>query len=238
MKCIKILLSILTCSLIAHGQEKKKNLVWDKEKNIPIEFATIKGNTSYLLGNKEGYFDYSTAEDLKIQNISHKTLKLTNLELSKNDTIFLMPKSFEPEEVIISKESLFKKMLKTIASDYALEPHTKKFYLRVVVNRNNQLYKIIDFSGIVEKLTLFGTLNIPFTKKKITVKLDNVRKVGIENKEIDYELYNFNNIFKEIATIYMSPEYYNFTAEISDDKLNRKIITNPINPPVFRTLKK
>ena len=225
MKILKILIVLLSITL--NAQNKNRKLLWDKVNKSPIEFATIKSATNYSLSNEEGYFEVVKDENVIIQNLSYETLAINKEELSNRDTIFLNPKIFALEEAVVTRENLYNKMLKTVLEEYAFIPHIEKFYLRVVVRKNKSLYKIIDFSGLVEKQTLFSTSKIPLPKNNYKVQINNVRKVGIEDRKVDYELYNFNNFFTEIASVISQSQFYNFRYEASEDKNNSRIIATP-----------
>lgn len=225
-------LIILLFSTTLNAQELYKKILWNKTDNIPVEFATIKSNEQYSLSNSEGYFEILKNQDVIIQCLGYNNLELQYKDLISKDTIYLQPKIFEMEEVVVVAEDVYKKMVKTVLSEYALEPHTEKFYLRVVVKRNEELYKIIDFSGYIEKQTLFGTNEKPYPKNNYKVQINNVRKVGKENRTIDYALYNFNELFSEIAAIVLKPDIYKLNYEVSDDNSISKIVANPKEPEI------
>ncbi|RDI57662.1 peptidase associated/transthyretin-like domain-containing protein [Flavobacterium glaciei] len=225
-------LIILLFSTTLYAQDKYNKILWNKTDNIPVEFATIKSNEQYSLSNSEGYFEILKNQDVIIQCLGYNTLELQYNDLISKDTIYLQPKIFEMDEVVIVAEDVYKKMVKTVLSEYALEPHTEKFFLRVVVKRNEELYKIIDFSGYVEKQTLFESSQKPDLKVDYKVQINNIRKVGWENKTIDYALFNFNQFFTEIAAIVLKPDIYKLNYEISDDNTFSKIIAKPKEPEI------
>lgn len=226
---MKYLLTLLFFTTL-NAQEKNKKILWNKIDNVPVEFATIKSNDQYSLSNSEGFFELLKNQDVTIQCLGYNTLQLHNKDLISTDTIYLQPKIFEMEEVVVVAEGAYKKMVKTILSEYALEPHSENFYLRVVVKRNEELYKIIDFAGYVEKQTLFGTNQKPYPKNNYKVHINNVRKVGKENRTIDYALYNFNEFFTIIAAIVLKPDTYKLKYEISNDNSISKIVAKPKEP--------
>jgi hypothetical protein len=213
-----------------NAQNSNKKILWNKTDNVPVEFATIKSKGQYLLSNSEGIFEFFENQDLTIQCLGYNSLELQYKDLISKDTIYMQPKIFEMEEVVIVAEDIYQKMVKTILSEYALEPHSEKFYLRVVVKRNEELYKIIDFSGYVEKQTLFGTSQKPYPKNNYKVQINNVRKVGKEDRTIDYALYNFNEFFTVIAAVVLKPDIYKLKYEISDDNTISKIVARPKEP--------
>lgn len=225
---MKIIRFMLICiAFVLNAQDKNKKLLWDKVNNIPVTFATIKGNTNYCLSNEEGYFEIFEDEKFSIQNISYNTLELSKSEILKKDTIFMKSKVFELDEVVVKKEDIYSKMAKTVIREYAFIPHTEKFFLRVVVKKNNEIYKIIDFSGYVEKQTLFESSIVKMPKDNYKVQIENLRKAGIEDRVVDYALFNFNQFYLYITSIVSSPDLYNLSYEFSDDNKTIKIIAKP-----------
>ena len=107
-----------------NAQEKNKKILWNKIDNVPVEFATIKSNDQYSLSNSEGFFELLKNQDVTIQCLGYNTLLLHNKDLISKDTIYLQPKIFEMDAVVVVAEGVYKKMVKTILSEYALEPHS------------------------------------------------------------------------------------------------------------------
>lgn len=223
MKYLLLLLSIYSIN----AQELEKKILWNKIDNVPVEYATIKYNDKFVVSNSEGKFEFAKEQDLTIQSVGFNTLKILYNDIAKKDTIYIEPKIFTLDEVTIKVEDVYKKMVKTVLAEYAFIPHTEKFYLRVVVKKNRELYKIIDFSGLVEKQTLFATSKNPLPKNNFKVQIDNIRKAGTESKTIDYELYNFDDFFMEIAKIVLHPDHHKLRYETTNDNSISKIVGMP-----------
>lgn len=220
---------IFFMTVLAYSQNSTNYILWDKVNNEPIQYATIKTNEDYSISNENGNFEVNeTQGKIFIQNIAYKKLEIDYEILKQKDTIFMSPNIYELDEVtIINIEDKYNKMLKTILTDYALEPHQEKFYLRAVVRKNGDLYKIIDFSGFIEKKALFSTRSKPMPKKNYTIQLENIRKVGKENRTVDFELLSFEYFFNHIVSIYLSPKIYDLSYEVTDDNDLSKIILTP-----------
>jgi hypothetical protein len=209
--------TILLTYLNSHSQSRITRVLWNKLDNLPVEYATINSNKNYTISNENGVFEFEkTLEKITIQNIAYKKLELDYDYLFKNDTIYIEPNVYNLDEVIIEKDSEFNNMLKTILTDYALEPHQEIFFLRASIKKNNELYKIVDFSGHLEKETLFDTSTKPMPKKNYIVQIDNIRKAGFENREYDFELFNFKTLLNRIVSIYLNPKIYNLSYEKSN----------------------
>lgn len=226
MKILGILLLLSSSYLFA--QTKTSNILWDKNENTPIPYATIKSAEAYSISNEEGVFEFDrTSNKIKIQSIIYETLEIDFDFLKANDTIYMQPIIYELEEVVINKDGLYSEMLKTVLSDYALEPHKEKFFLRAVIRKNNEIYKIVDFSGSVEKKTLFDTKTKPMPKKNYEVQIDNIRKVGVENKQVDFTLFSFNEFFTNIIRIAFNRDEFNIRYGTTLDASSSKIILEP-----------
>lgn len=223
---------IFFITVLAHAQNPTNHVLWDKVNNEPIQYATIKTNEDYSISNENGIFEVNeTQGKIFIQNIAYKKLEIDYEFLKQKDTIFMLPNIYELDEVtLLNIEDKYNKMLKTILTDYALEPHQEKFYLRAVVRKNGDLYKIIDFSGFIEKKALFSTRSKPMPKKNYTLQLENIRKVGKENRTVDFEMLSFEYFFNHIVSMYLSPKIYDLSYEVTDDNDLFKIILTPKDP--------
>lgn len=216
--------------LNSYSQSKISRVLWNKVDNLPVEYATISSNENYTISNENGVFEFEkTLEKITIQNIAYEKLELDYDFLVSNDTIYIKPNIYELDEVIIEKDSEFNNMLRTILTDYALEPHQEKFFLRATIKKNNEYYKIVDFSGHLEKETLFDTRTKPMPKKNYIVQIDNIRKAGFENREYDFELLSFKTLLNRIVSIYLSPKIYNLSYEKSNISDFIKINISPKN---------
>jgi hypothetical protein len=206
-----LLLFIVTffCGGTSIAQNTTEKILWDKSENIPVPYATIKSDQTYTISNEKGYFaiDFKSGK-LLIQNLSYQNVEIDVDYFKNNDTIFMKSAVYELDEVVIDKNDGFNKMIQTVATEYALEPHQEKFFLRAIIKKNNVFYKIVDFSGYVEKKTLFGTLTKPFPKKNFKVQIENIRKAGLEHKDYDFQLFSLNIFLKETTSLILHPNLY------------------------------
>ena len=222
------LLIFLFSSNFLFGQEFSINVLWDKADNIPISYATIKGLENYAISNEDGVFEFQKTErKITIQSVVYETLEIDYEFLKANDTIFMKPLTYELDEVVISKDGLYTQMLKTVLTDYALETHKEKFFLRAVIRKNNELYKIVDFSGIIEKQALFDTKSKPMPKKNYKVQIENIRKVGIEDRDIDFRLFSFEEFLTNIIRIAFNKDEFNITYESTTNRVSKRITLEP-----------
>ena len=224
---IYLLISLFSLSVI-FGQESTENILWDKIDNVPISYATIKGLENYVISNEDGVFEFQkTDSEILIQSVVYESLETDFEFLKANDTIFMKPLIYELDQVVISKDGLYTQMLKTVLTDYALEPHKEKFFLRAVIRKNNELYKIVDFSGLIEKQLLFDTTSKPMPEKNYKVQIENIRKVGIEDKDIDFRLFGFKELLTNIIRVAFDKDNFNIIYESTKDKGFKKITLEP-----------
>ena len=140
------LLILLISSNFLFGQESTLNILWDKEDDKPISYATIKGVENYTISNEDGVFEFQkTNGKISIQSVVYETLDVDFMYLKANDTIFMKPLTYELDEIVLSKDGLYTQMLKTVLTDYALEPHKEKFFLRAVIKKTMNFIKLSIF---------------------------------------------------------------------------------------------
>lgn len=204
---------LLFCLVIqqSFSQNRLEGIVLDQETRKPIEYVDIYNNKDYTSTNEEGKFLIVSKEDsLKIGILGYEQ-KFTTFQLLKNDTILLRKKIQDLDEIVINSDSnLFKSVLKKLDENYPLEEYKEKFFLRSVLKRNDKIIKLVDFSGKIERKTLFSTKSNPMPKKNYFVEIENLRKAGIKEENIEFTLSSFEKLFNSFVTIYMSPEIYDF----------------------------
>lgn len=228
MRLLSIIV-LLSVNYVA-AQVTTSNVLWDKKANKPIVYATVKSAENHTISNEDGVFELEkTLNTIKIQSVVYEALEVDFNFLKTNDTVYMKPLTYELEEVVVNKDGVYTQMLKTILREYALEPHQEKFFLRAVVRRNNKLYKIVDFTGFIEKKTLFNTKTKPMPKKNYTIQINNLRKVGVESREIDFAFFSFKNFFSNINIIMFNKSDYNISYEKSVGKNDFKINLLPKN---------
>lgn len=193
------------------SQNRLEGIVLDKETRKPIEYVDIYNDEDYTSTNEEGKFLFvSKGDSLKIGILGYNPI-FTTFELLKSETILLSKKLHNLDEIVINSDSnLFKSVLKKLDENYPLAPYKEKFFLRSVLKRDDKIIKLVDFSGKVERKTLFSTKSNPMPKKNYFIEIENLRKAGIKEENIDFTLSSFEELFNNFITIYMSPEIYDF----------------------------
>lgn len=212
------------------GQETSTNILWNKELNVPVAYATITSAENSVISNENGTFSLQKRNSkITIKSVGYETREVDDDILRLTDTVYMKSFTYELNEVVISRDGLYKRMLKKILTDYVLEPHKERFFLRAIVRKNNELYKIVDLAGIVEKQALFDLSSRRMPKKNYKVQLQNLRKVGLENRELDYKIFGFKEFFTNIMTVEFNIEDFNTRYETTSDIGTSKLILNPKN---------
>ncbi len=210
MKKIKFAI-ILFLTFKSYSQDIVKKILWNNIDKIVVQYANINQDNFESISNENGEININkNGGTITISNVSYELLKVERHNFSLNDTIILQPKVFNLEEVVINNNERYDKMFNTVATEYASEPHIEKFFIRAIIRKNNKIYKIADLSGLVEKKVLFGTTKKEMPKKNYKINLENIRKVGIEFKEYDFEFFSLKTFLNLAVSSYLNPKKYKF----------------------------
>lgn len=230
----KIINSLLIISLYLIGnksfsQNEYRGTVLDNKTLKPIEFVDVYNDTNFTLTNEQGKFTFITSKDsIKFNLIGYNKLNLSLKNFKINDTIYLESKAYKLDEVVIYKNnSTFKKMVKAIESNFPSSEFKEEFFLRCILKKNNSIIKIQDLNGVIKRETLFSTSKNPMPKKNYTVFINNMRKAGYDEKDIEFELFNFNKILNALVSLYMSPKIYDFSEVALKDSTLVKLNFEP-----------
>lgn len=190
-------------------QNQLRGIVVDKETKEPIEYVDIYNDNDFTYSNEEGKFFFKSNDDsLKVGILGYIPVFSTFHE-QKSDSIFLTPKIQSLKEVVINADGiLFNSILNNFKENYPLEPFKERFFLRSVLKKDNEIVKLVDLSGKVQRQTLFSTKSNPMPKKNYSVEIENLRKAGIKEEDVDFSLSSFEELFNNFISIYMSPDIY------------------------------
>ncbi|MBX3257033.1 MAG: carboxypeptidase regulatory-like domain-containing protein [Chitinophagaceae bacterium] len=211
--------------LISHfsiAQEGFRGIVVDGISLEPIEFANVTDGTKWTQTNTEGRFHFISGKDsILIEKLGYKKKILYKYN---EDTVKLTREVIELSEIIISSTStLLQNAYKSIPENYPLFPFKEKFFLRSLLKKNGEINKLEDIYGIVERKTLFQTSNVKKPKDNYSVELFNLRKAGVIEKNVDFQLYSFTKLFDNISSFYLSPELFSFKEEAYDNNDYTKV---------------
>ena len=68
------------------------NVLWDKDEDKPIAYATIKGIKNYSVSNEKGVFELEKMDGkITIQSVVYETLEIDYNFLKTKDTIYMQP---------------------------------------------------------------------------------------------------------------------------------------------------
>lgn len=224
---LKILLIIfLPISLTA--QYKVSGVVLDQASSKPLEFVDIYNEEANTSSNENGRFEFSTKDSIINFNLLGYEKKTFSISQIKRDTIFLKKKFFELDEVIISDlDEPIKAVFKQIVSNYPLEPYSETFFMRSLLKKENEIIKLQDISGLVERQTLFSTSKNPMPKNNYKVEIKNMRKAGDKEKDIYFEMFSLEEFFKAITSLYMNPKFYDYEMKAVKDETFIKYYFKP-----------
>ncbi|MDT0641961.1 carboxypeptidase-like regulatory domain-containing protein [Zunongwangia sp. F363] len=213
-------LLLISFPLAVVSQTKVSGVVLDKDNHKPLEFVDVFNGEKGTSSNADGRFEFNINDSLVSFNLlgyEKKTLPIKNFN---KDTVYLKSKFMELDEVMISDiDEPIKGVFKKILVNYPLEPFAETFFMRCVLKKDNEIVKLQDLNGLLERQTLFSTSKSPMPKKNYVVEIKNMRKAGIEEKgDVYFEMFSFNEFFEAMISLYMSPELYNYELTFSQDR--------------------
>lgn len=187
MKKIVLLIIYFNC-LTVFSQKKYSKTLWDKICDCPIQFATIHNNEDYSFSNEDGLFTITTNHDYaEINILGYEKLNLKLIEIKK-DTIYLKPRLFVLDEVLIFSKNTYENIIESKETDYTAKPHVERFFLRTIVKKNNEIIKIADLNGKIKKQSLFNLKKNKSSKDNFSVEIENYRMAYIEDKNYYYSI--------------------------------------------------
>lgn len=216
MKDKIILWSLFFLGFYAGAQKMQtKKVVVDKLTKLPLEKVNIYNQKDNSITNEEGVFSFiSDQDELNFSLIGYENLKLSFVEINKQDTIFLQSKTIELDEVVVGEEmAIMKKVYAKMKENYIFEPYNENFFLRCVLKRNDELERLQDIYGKVSRKSIFKSKTQP--DNKCEVEILNMRKVGIKDKAdfVYFEFQSFEKLFDINAMISIKTEDFELTKE-------------------------
>lgn len=213
----KILLAIIMLFLSnSYSQNRLSGVLLDRESKKPIEYADIFNNQDFTSSNEEGKFLFRSQEDsIHIHLLGYEPIATTFKNI-QSDTIYLKSRFEVLQEVVLSQASFLNPVLKSIHNNYPFEPFTESFFLRSVLRKDGEIVKLQDLSGLISRKTLLSTSTNPMPKKNYEVEIENMRKAGVKEDDIYFEMYNFEQFLTAIIAVAISQKNYNFTESKSE----------------------
>ncbi len=232
---------IVFFSLNTYSQEVEiiSKIIVDSISKKPLEYADIYNHFDFTASNDEGNFRFATNEKfINFRLLGYKTLSTTIANIKNIDTIFLSPDLINLNEVLVSNsEPTLKKIFKNLETNVADFPYTEKFFMRIILKRNDEIVKFQDISAKVNRLKTFT--NLKDSEKNIKIELLNMRKTGIlsKSRKVEYfKFFSFAEFFYNITAIYAIPEKHNFIDNGLMQKELKKISFEPKNDSLSNSI--
>ena len=226
-----LFISILLFFCKSYSQNQVEGLVLDQDTKNPIEYADIFNNQDFTSSNADGKFIFKSKQDsIYIHILGYDAFATTFQEL-KSDTIYLKSRFEVLDEVILSQANLLNPILKSIHENYPFEPFTESFFLRSVIRKDGEILKLQDLSGLISRKTLLSTSTNPMPNKNYEVGVESMRKAGVKEDEIYFELYSFEQFLTAIMAIAISQKQFDFveTKSEKDNLVKYEFSPNKLN---------
>lgn len=154
--------SVLITILLFSGlsllcQEDRKGMILDAVTKEPLRYAALSWNNSQgAITNEEGRYElFLPSADSVLVTISYlgyRELRLHSTALS--DTIYLSPKAYELDEVVlIDTDDLKNKVLANRDKNYNSKPDCAAFFYKQFLKENGAYVNYLEATGLVKKLS-------------------------------------------------------------------------------------
>jgi len=216
----------LLASLFAQTQNQKLGVVLDSDTKKPVEFVDVYNAYDVTHTNEDGqFFILTNSDSLNFRKIGYTPRKVSFATLQ--DTIFLEPKLFELEEVILTNmKTLWSKVGDSLASNYRLSPFKERFFLRCLLRKNGQLTRVQDIAGKLGRKTQFYKKGMDFGKKDFEFEITQMRKVGIDSdeNEVYFTFFSLSKLFFESLRLNATGEGFELTEKMFEGEPMAKIL--------------
>jgi hypothetical protein len=187
---MKNIFFIVLFSVISQAQTfKTDKIVVDKTTKLPLSNVSVYNNQDNSITNNDGVFVFvSNNNEIYFDLLGYTPVKSTFDDITKLDTIFMEPKTFVLDEVIVTNlEPFMKKVFDKIGDNY-ISNYTVNFFLRNILKRDNNVVKLQDISA--KRIKNQGNVDDE-------IEVLNMRKTSLLDKEEigDLKFPNFNEFF-------------------------------------------
>ncbi|OBQ52007.1 hypothetical protein VQ01_14845 [Tamlana sp. s12] len=200
---------------MAYSQQKIIKTIVNQETLLPVAHADVVSNDGYTIANSEGKFElFTDSKKIKIRRIGYEDYEILIEKLKKVDSIFLKEKHMELPEVILSNTMLINTYLDSTIGKFPKTKHSENFFLRATLKKNNELVKLIDISGQLERQKTFSSKKD--YKKNFSFEIKNIRKAGILDQSkntLDFEMFSLSELCYRINFFIYRPKYFNYEYE-------------------------
>lgn len=255
MKYNTIFLFFFTLTFLS-AQNNYRGIVLDSLSGEPMKYANfIWENGHGAITNEEGGYEFFVKTNdsllITISYIGYHDLQLNLREL--NDTIYLSPKAYELDEVVvIDTDDLKKKILVNFNKNYELNSSCVEFFYKQFLKENDKYVNYLESIGVVKKLVdiegqelyIKGvrktenliTSYVNFRFQSISRLFDRISKNILKDGEItDYD-WIAEKLIEVTVKDYETEKDYLLTIDTSDYSIQKVIksdLTEGFNKKIF-----
>lgn len=221
----KFLLIVFFISNVSYTQTNiLKKIVVDAETLTPLPNVHIYSKLDNTLSNEDGFFTfYSNDNEVVFNHLGYEVLFTTINEIQPKDTIYLKPKLFELNEVVVlDNKNLIKSVYSKIFDNYPTSSFEEESFIRCVLRKDGEIIKMQDLIVAKQQNTLFTTQQNKNLEYSFEIK--NLRKAGFLSKDSeDFELLSLNELYSWFSAIFTIPKYYNYIEDSWLDENHVKV---------------
>ena len=223
-----MLLLLLYNASWAQNYEIIKVIV-DEETKLPLEYVNVFNRTDNTVSNADGSFIFKSKENqINLSAVGYETHSTTFDANSKSDTIFLKSNTVELDELLVSNtSSILTDVYRNLETNYPSSSFNERFFLRCILRKNNEVTRLQDIFGKIERNSLFRNQEIK--KVSYNTEILNLRKVDLTEKStVEYlSFYSLDLLDGWYSSIFLKSTDYNFRNIAINDKAFLKIEFSP-----------
>jgi len=217
---IKFILSIylLFCGVFTYSQTfQVKKIVVDNTTKLPLENVSIFNETDNSTTNTDGEFIFvSKKNEINLNLLGYEGVKTTFGELNKtNDTLFMQLKTTQLNEVVVSNAGDYMKKVYDKMKDNYLKNYTVNFFLRNVLQKDNEIIVLQDINGKKN--------HNESQKKLLSLEFLNMRKTSFYVKK-DHVSFRFPDFMELSSAIWPLLDKCSFSETTCNDDNYKKIL--------------
>ena len=180
-------------------QQQKTGLIYDRETGAPVEFADVYDAFDLTYSNADGrYLLVAASDSVTFKKIGYESQTLAISSIP--DTVYLNPRLFELEEVVLTNlKTLWDRVGDSLRANYTLSSYKERFFIRCLLRKNGELIRVQDVAGKLKRRTLFYNKEMEIEKKDFEFEVEHMRKLGIEKDENDvyFRFFSLSQLFLE-----------------------------------------
>ena len=190
---VKIALLLLSC-LAMHAQNHHMGTVLALDTKEPLEFVSVFNDRDQNLTNVEGRFLFTSHQD-SIYFHTPGFVRYASTFAHVKDTVYLERRVIDLDEVVVTNaKTILQRIKDSIPNNYLLTPSTERFFLRVLLKRNDSIVRLQDMFGQLRRKTTIYTGDMELKKKDFEVELLEMRQAGLQKDQ--------NNVYFIFPSLY------------------------------------